>query len=207
MAGMQDVDLGTPTQAPPLGAGGSGGSDSTGGGDATLHKVLQRWDFFRKVPRDLTEQTDHGSTLSTCGSFFLVVLFLLEFNSFLTVTSSTSFALDHGMDERLEINFEVSMLRLPCRWVHVEVEDFVGTHKLNVTKDIEFTRIDANGRPVPEGQGYIRPRRIELTGASGSIGARRLLSVPEPEPEAERGPAAVAGAGAGAGAHHAADAA
>ena len=85
------------------------------GSGLQLRDMLQKWDYFRKVPRDLTESTEQGASISAAGAWFLILLFLLEFNAYLTVKSVTTFTVDQAADEDLQINFEVQMLRLPCR--------------------------------------------------------------------------------------------
>ena len=59
-------------------------------------------DFFRRVPTDLTYGTHAGGLLSVCGGFVLFMLFILEFNAFLTVAQRTSILLDDYEDELLQ---------------------------------------------------------------------------------------------------------
>ena len=72
--GFEDVDLDAPAARAPAAA------EDEGSG-LQLRDMLQKWDYFRKVPRDLTESTEQGASISAAGAWFLILLFLLEFRA------------------------------------------------------------------------------------------------------------------------------
>ena len=51
-------------------------------------------DFYRRIPAELTYGTNVGGTLSLCGVVTMLLLFAMEFHSFLKVTHRTSVMLD-----------------------------------------------------------------------------------------------------------------
>lgn len=65
---------------------------------ATMRDI-RSLDFFRKIPRDLTEGTVSGASLSCVGTFFLVILIILEFNSYLGVRLKRETAAPCGVCE------------------------------------------------------------------------------------------------------------
>eukprot|EP00164_Ancoracysta_twista_P002154 GFYU01002843.1.p1 GENE.GFYU01002843.1~~GFYU01002843.1.p1 ORF type:complete len:476 (+),score=158.73 GFYU01002843.1:50-1477(+) len=107
---------------------------------------LSAVDFFRKIPRDLTQGTFSGGSISIVGACVMVVLFFLELSSFLTVNTTTRVVFEEREDEDLQINFNITLPKLACRYAGVDVADHFGVHHMNITKDIKKTRLDYLGR-------------------------------------------------------------
>ena len=82
----------------------------------------------RKVPRDLTEATLAGGTLSLISSIVMAYLFITNFSQYLTVETSTSVRLDESQEKKIQINFNVTLHHLPCRFASVDISDVMGTH-------------------------------------------------------------------------------
>ncbi|CAI7804274.1 unnamed protein product [Closterium sp. NIES-54] len=63
-------------------------------------------DFYRRIPRDLTEASLSGATLSLVAATWIIVLVWLELRVFLTVTTSTTVIVDQSPNtDLLRINF------------------------------------------------------------------------------------------------------
>ncbi|DAZ94059.1 TPA: hypothetical protein N0F65_004326 [Lagenidium giganteum] len=110
--------------------------------------VLKKWDFYKKIPEDLTVSTLPGVSLSIAGCFIMFLLFVLEFNAFLTVDYKHDIVMDEGLDQMLRINFNITVPDLPCEFASVDVSDMTGTRKHNMTKNVYKIRIDHKGRHV-----------------------------------------------------------
>uniref|UniRef100_K3XBV9 Thioredoxin domain-containing protein n=1 Tax=Globisporangium ultimum (strain ATCC 200006 / CBS 805.95 / DAOM BR144) TaxID=431595 RepID=K3XBV9_GLOUD len=110
--------------------------------------VLKKWDFYKKIPEDLTVSTLPGVSLSIAGCFIMFILFILEFNSYLTVDYKYDIVMDEGLDQTMRINFNITVPDLPCEFASVDVSDMTGTRKHNMTKNIYKIRIDHKGRHV-----------------------------------------------------------
>jgi hypothetical protein len=106
---------------------------------------IRDFDFYRKIPKDLTEATTHGSILSMCAVIFMLVLFLAELMAFLTVTYETNVIIDRSTDTQLRINFNITVLDLPCEYAVIDVVDVLGTRTNNVTKNVNKWQIDSSG--------------------------------------------------------------
>lgn len=106
---------------------------------------LRDFDFYRKIPKDLTEASTHGSILSICAVIFMLVLFLAELMAFLAVTYETNVIIDRSTDTQLRINFNITVLDLPCEFAVIDVVDVLGTRTNNVTKNVNKWQIDASG--------------------------------------------------------------
>jgi len=123
----------------------------------TVADALKKWDFYKKIPQDLTESTIPGISLSMCGTVVMVLLFILEFNSYLTIMTNTDIVLDEGNDEMLTINFNITIADMPCRFATVDVSDMTGTKRHNVTKNVDKWRLDHAGRNL----GFYEHKEIE----------------------------------------------
>ncbi|EGZ06871.1 hypothetical protein PHYSODRAFT_319561 [Phytophthora sojae] len=110
--------------------------------------VLKKWDFYKKIPEDLTVSTLPGVSLSIAGCFIMFLLFILEFNSYLTVDYKYDIVMDEGLDQTMRINFNITVPDLPCEFATVDVSDMTGTRKHNMTSNIYKIRLDQKGRSV-----------------------------------------------------------
>ncbi|KAL9322352.1 hypothetical protein ACSQ67_010405 [Phaseolus vulgaris] len=108
---------------------------------------LKSVDFYRKIPRDLTEASLSGAGLSIVAALCMVFLFGMELNSYLSVSTATSVIVDKSSDgDYLRIDFNMSFPALSCEFAAVDVSDVLGTNRLNLTKTIRKFSIDSNLR-------------------------------------------------------------
>ncbi|KAB1215337.1 Protein disulfide-isomerase 5-3 [Morella rubra] len=83
-------------------------------------KKLKSVDFYRKIPRDLTEASLSGAGLSIVAAVFMVFLFGMELNNYLTVSTSTTVIVDKSTDgDFLRIDFN---MRYYQTHVHTDTE-------------------------------------------------------------------------------------
>ncbi|XP_074310984.1 protein disulfide isomerase-like 5-4 isoform X1 [Silene latifolia] len=110
---------------------------------------LKSVDFYRKIPRDLTEASLSGAGLSIVAALAMVFLFGMELSSYLSLSTSTSVVVDKSPDgEFLRIEFNMSFPALSCEFASVDVSDALGTNRLNITKTIRKFSIDSHLRPT-----------------------------------------------------------
>ncbi|KAJ3705253.1 hypothetical protein LUZ61_008958 [Rhynchospora tenuis] len=106
---------------------------------------LKSVDFYRKIPRDLTEASLSGAGLSIIAAFTMMFLFGMELGDYMTVSTTTSVVVDRSTDsEFLRIDFNLSFPALSCEFASVDVSDVLGTNRLNITKTIRKYSIDRN---------------------------------------------------------------
>lgn len=106
---------------------------------------FKEYDLYRKIPKDLTETTTHGTILSICASMFMLVLFIAEFWAFLSLHITTNIVLDPNTDSLLRINFNLTVLDIPCEYATIDVVDILGTRNDNVTLNINKWQVDSLG--------------------------------------------------------------
>jgi len=94
---------------------------------------------------DLLEGTKRGSILSYAAIFTMVTLFVFETKSFLSSSVMVSdVALDTNEDQKIRINFNITMMDLPCDYAVVDVVSQLGTAQ-NVTSHVSKYGLDASG--------------------------------------------------------------
>ena len=102
-------------------------------------------DFYRKIPKDLTEASTHGAVVSVCAALFMLMLFVLELMAFLTVMYETTVTIDPNIDTQLRINFNITVLDMPCEFATIDVVDVLGTRTKNLTQNVNKWEIDEEG--------------------------------------------------------------
>jgi len=107
---------------------------------------MNNFDFYRHIPKDLTESSSHGAILSICASIFMVTLFILELWAFLSPAVMTNVIIEPNTDNLLRINFNITVLDTPCDYAAIDIVDVLGTRNDNVTKNINKWQVDEFGR-------------------------------------------------------------
>ncbi|KAH9308015.1 hypothetical protein KI387_035926, partial [Taxus chinensis] len=120
---------------------------------------IKSLDFYRKIPRDLTEASLSGAGLSIIAALSMIFLFGMELNNYLSVSTTTNVIVDRSLDgEHLRIDFNISLLALSCEFASVDVSDVLGTNRLNITKtvrkysispDMKVTGQEFHPGPIP----------------------------------------------------------
>jgi hypothetical protein len=59
-----------------------------------VQQRLKSFDMYRKLPSDLTEPTLSGAVVSIVSSVIMLILFISEFNHYLTVEESSEMFVD-----------------------------------------------------------------------------------------------------------------
>jgi len=106
-----------------------GGSSAAGGG---LGAHLRSFDLYRKIPRDLTEGTAFGGTVSILFGVCFLLLFYFEVRNFLSVKGVTSIEVDHSEDAVFQMNFNLTFHSFRCEYLAVDVENIIGRKRKDI---------------------------------------------------------------------------
>ena len=94
---------------------------------------------------DITETSLRGKILSALAMVSMSTLFLLETKAYFSTTLGTDLSLNNNDDDpRIQLNFDITMMDLPCEHATVDVYSTVGFEK-NVTKNIRKYPVDEDG--------------------------------------------------------------
>jgi len=122
----------------------------SGGGRG--RNAMSSVDFYRRVPKDLTEATSLGAAMSMIALGIMGVLFFSETAAFARTKIVTSITLDENTQPQLRLNFNITMLDVHCDYVSVDVWDALGTNRQNVTKNVEKWQISEEGAKLFSGR-------------------------------------------------------
>ena len=75
----------------------------------------------------------------------MLIVFVAELWSFMSLQLATNIIIDPNVDTLLKINFNVTVLDMPCEFATIDVVDVLGTRNDNVTKNINKWQIDSAG--------------------------------------------------------------
>jgi Endoplasmic Reticulum-Golgi Intermediate Compartment (ERGIC) len=82
--------------------------------------------------------------MSTLALFTIITLFFLETRAFMFSRIRTDLTLDDNNDDRIRLNFNITMMDLRCDFAVVDVVSVLGTDQ-NVTTHITKWNVDAEG--------------------------------------------------------------
>lgn len=125
---------------------------------------LSSFDIFRKIPTDLTVASRRGGVLSILTACIISIVLFCEIWTYVEGETKSRIVLDSNSESKLDINFEISFLELPCRFANVEVWDYLGNAKLDVSSKIRKTVITGDLGEERKGdyehQGVVRTETV-----------------------------------------------
>ncbi|CAM9113409.1 unnamed protein product [Discosporangium mesarthrocarpum] len=107
--------------------------------------ILQALDLYQKIPTDLTEATTTGGYFSMVAALFMVLLFHMELFAFISSPTESYIVVDNAEATKLRINFNITMMDLPCEFLAVDALDVLGTNRMNITSHVEKWHLDQDG--------------------------------------------------------------
>ena len=115
---------------------------------------LRGVDYFRKVPRDLTEGSLSGGGISILATVVIVLLVIGETCTYMSVKTVTDIYADTTTNGELRMNFDVYFPEVSCEHLEVDMFDSIGNLKSNVTANIsKFARKTSNEPVQGSGSG------------------------------------------------------
>jgi len=123
--------------------------------------LVRSLDAFPKVrDEEFFERTMTGGVLTVGALAVMALLFVAELGRFLSVEKVHQLVVDTERSADLEISFDVTVPRMPCSWLTVDVMDAVGDSHMDVDHHVTKFRLDSRGNT------------IELYGQRAGVGER-----------------------------------
>lgn len=108
--------------------------------------IMSMLDLFPKVPTDLSQSTVMGGWFSTVTGVVMLLLFQVELFSFISAPIESFVVVDNALETKLQINFNMSFLDLPCEFLTVDALDVLGSNRVNITgQEVHKWHLDPNG--------------------------------------------------------------
>lgn len=103
-------------------------------------------DFFRKIPEELEIKSSSGFFFSIVSLVCLFYLVFSHYTSYQTPKTRTAITLDPFQEDLLRINFNLSLLNVPCAYTSVDLVDHTDQKIYNITRHIRHFRIRGTRR-------------------------------------------------------------
>jgi Endoplasmic reticulum vesicle transporter/Endoplasmic Reticulum-Golgi Intermediate Compartment (ERGIC) len=79
----------------------------------------------------------------------MVLLFLNELSSFVKIKTTSDMLVDtNSNSDKLTINIDIVLYKLPCSIISIDAQDIMGSHSLNVHGLITKTKLDKDGNSL-----------------------------------------------------------
>lgn len=138
-----------------------------------LLKNLAKADLYRKIDPELTRGTSFGAIISIATLGVMWLLFFAELRDYLRNDVVTTMSMDKPTDvltedgrreDLIRVNFNITLERIPCPYVSIELHNSVGTHRTNITKNISKFKIKTKGsvQATIERMQHVEPARIQV---------------------------------------------
>jgi hypothetical protein len=134
---------------------------------------LYKFDFYRRVPRELTKPTAIGAIVSLVCATVIALLMCFELVSYLSPPlKSEMFVAPEDpatAGGRLRANVDMTFHRLPCFALSLDVVDALGRHEIGIGGSLTKTRVSPAGAPLGAftADMYQRQDQLEAQGTEG----------------------------------------
>lgn len=106
---------------------------------------LKRFDVYGKVHDDYRIQTRSGGTISIISIAAMTLMFLTEFNSYLSVEVVDHIIVDTTLNQKLPIGLNITFPHLRCDEISVDTVDSMGENQVDLHGGMQKISLDARG--------------------------------------------------------------
>jgi len=100
-------------------------------------EALRKFDTFRRLDADFQQGTYYGACMTIITWMLMIYLMLNEVWTMFDGDYTTEVRLDESSQEQVDINFDITMLDLPCKFAQLNLWDIFENYRLNVTGGIK----------------------------------------------------------------------
>ena len=126
---------------------------------------LKHFDAYPKPLEDFRVKTLSGGVISVFCTLSIVVLFVLEWRSYLAVDIDQELFVDLTRNQKLTINLNMTFTQIPCPLLSIDVMDVSGEHQLDVVKGVKKVRLSSEGVVIVDAEANKNepnPQNIEV---------------------------------------------
>ena len=77
----------------------------------------------------------------------MIILFFNEYMNYTTYQISSRMFVDHKQDsDKLRININLEIFKLPCSLVSIDIQDYLGEHSQQIEGNLLLSRTDKKGK-------------------------------------------------------------
>lgn len=110
---------------------------------------IEKFDIYRKVPKDLSQATQTGALISICSCIFISFLLISEFLTFIQSEVVTELYVDDpssgaGPIHKIPVSIKIKIPEMSCKYLGVDIQDEAGRHEVGFLKNTKRENINAN---------------------------------------------------------------
>lgn len=117
---------------------------------SSIFNKLKHFDAYPKTLEDFRVKTLTGACISVVCTIGIVLLFIMEWRAYMTIDVEQELFVDLTRNQRLSINLNMTLSRLPCDLLSVDASDVSGQTTHDMSKGMKKVRIDRSGRLVTD---------------------------------------------------------
>jgi len=139
---------------------------------------IRRLDIYRKVPKDLTQPTVVGATISIGCCIFIFFLLISELASFINVDLVSELYVDDPQTgDKVPVLISIELPRMKCQYVGLDIQDSMGRHEVGFVENTDKI-------PINNGEGCIFTSSFRINKVPGNFhisthGSREQPSKPD----------------------------
>lgn len=140
---------------------------------------LERFDIYRKVPKDLSQATSTGALISICSCFFIFFLLVSEFLTFIQTEVVTELYVDDpatatGPVHKIPVFIKIKIEHMECRFLGIDIQDEMGRHEVGFLKNTKR-------EPINGGKGCLFMTNFHIAKVPGNFHVSTHSSQEQPE--------------------------
>lgn len=139
---------------------------------------IRRFDIYRKIPKDLTQPTNTGGTISICCVGFILYLLVSEFISFIIpeVTSQLYVynPVGNSTDGKISVFLDISVFATKCEFIGLDIQDDLGRHEVGLV-------MNTFKSPMNNGDGCRMKTSFKINKVPGNFHVSTHASQTQPE--------------------------
>lgn len=113
-----------------------------------LSNQLKQFDAYPKTLEDFRVKTFGGALVTGVSSLIMFLLFMSEFQYFLTTEVHSELFVDTTRHQKLRINVDIFFPKLGCAYLSIDAMDVSGEQQADLDHNIYKKRFDAGGKPI-----------------------------------------------------------
>merc|ERR1712137_1147280 len=98
-----------------------------------------------------------GGMFTACAYALLLLLLIAELGAFMRTNYSTNVIMDQNSEALININFDIMLYDLPCKYLKLGVWDKFGSEQMNSTDQFHYIPVDHTG----QNRGMAPRRRLQ----------------------------------------------
>lgn len=90
-------------------------------GEEGIKSKIASFDFYKRLPRELTEPSLSGASISLFVFWIMIALFSFEFYKFLQPEIASEMVVDDMAEIKVNINLDIDIHKIPCDILSLDV--------------------------------------------------------------------------------------